>query len=324
MKKLWIVLLVVQMLGAMSVYSQENIQTNAYQGVQIVDELKPDEFYHLNVIDTSQVESDGELLIFEKSDLIFTESELSKVTHLISSSNVLYLDLGDGQYVIKVEDIELNGQQLTMKTSEVLPYSIYFHEGFVTESGQVFPDPSDAVITSVTSQTTDLSQWIDSTHAATTNGLMMLTVDGQSYWSSIPYKVGENGAVYDDETVIMIGAYSLSSAYYGLHINLVPAAESNEPAVVSQQTTLPQSDETLETTTISSEETTVYASTESSELTQELGTTTVTSQDVVEQETTQSNTNYLPRTGEKKGMYTVLGSVVFIIGFWIKKEKVVI
>lgn len=320
MKKLWIVLLIVQMLGTMSIYAQENIQTSAYQGVQIVDELKPDEFYHLNVIDISQVNSDGEHLVFEKSDLILTESELSKLAHLISSSSVLYLDLGDGQYVINIENIELDGQQLTMKASEVLPYSIYFHEGLVTESGQVFPDPSDAVITSVTSQTTDLSQWIAPTNVATTDKLMMLTVEGQSYWASVPYKVGENGAVYDDETVIMIGAYSLSSAYYGLHINLVPAAESVELAESSQQTTLQQSDTITETTTTTSEETTGYTTTSSVEF----STTVMTSQAVAAPETTQSSANNLPSTGEKKGFYTVLGSVVLCIGYWIKKEKVVI
>lgn len=291
------------------------------QGMDLVDQLDTSTYYQMKIYDKDNQ------VIFTFDDLTFTSEELEAFKYHVENSENLFIDLGDGQYRLPVKDISLQGTELSMISDEKIGYSVYFHEGLVTQSGGIYQDPTDPTVKTQDIESPDFYQWVIANSALTPEGPVMLTLDGVDYWSTLPYFTGLNGQEIDQSKNILVGALTLTPTPIETHYNLVPRVEGEDLTSDGQtgsadsQSSIASADSTEATevteVTEASAETSLVSSSQASTQVSETQAAQVvveTSQLIISEESTTLSglQALLPRTGESGSWLPWLGGILFI------------
>lgn len=299
-----------------------------FKGNSVANQLLPDQFYQFII------KNDRDEIIYQKDDVIFSTEDLEKVKFMFNNYDHVYLDLGDGQYALDIAKLSLIGNQLTFVNDQVLGYQAIFHEGLVTESGLIFSDSTDPIIQVLDLEQADISHLIVEQPSNMVDDMIVVSLNDQLYWGTLPYKEGINGEEINETNTVLLGAFTLSSTAYNLHLNLVPKAETtivNEPDSLARLAVASESQiENAESSMVMENDTN---SLEKSESTETMVTTTnvieqdATSTEVAVGESISANTSVvgqdasttvsainLPKTGEKTSFALWIGLALAVIG----------
>lgn len=198
-------------------------------GASVADYLVADHFYQIIVKNAA-----GEV-VYQKDDAIFPQNDLEKLQSIIKNSSHLYMDLGDGQYALAVASLRLVNQTMTFIYDDVIGYSAVFHEGVVTNSGMIISDATDPVIETIAINQPDISGWIVDQPTNLTSDMLIIALNDQQYWATMPYRVGTNGELLDESNTIYLGAFTITGSPYNLHLNIVPKTDAPKEKVNTQQ-----------------------------------------------------------------------------------------
>lgn len=317
MKKLFAMFAVLQLLmvPATNVWAQEETTVAEvqdlpqYTGEALVSQIREyPEIYR--VVVTNQEDN----VLLDQSNVSFDAEQAEIFAKMLEENSTLSLDLGDGQYQLDVASAYLFMGELHFVATAKMDYSVVFHEGLVTQSGIIFEDSSDKVLTTVQRELSDVTEWLEKPSDLYSTDTLELVVDGKDYFGTQPYFESVNGELIDSTTTVMIGNYRLSKSPLAIHFNVVPRVAA--PAAVSQSETTV--DNPVESTTPSSQENAsvaVESEVESSESSvASSNTVQVSVQQATELAANTTQGPSLPATGEAGNTFIWVAIALVIIG----------